>query len=87
MKNKAIGACRYLIRHVPDFQECLYLIFCKNGVKTFAFFVASLLEFGLFVFAYSAKVSLPILLLHHVLRMRYNLTKVSQVIIHKRDLT
>ena len=38
-----------------------------------AFFVASLLEFGLFVFAYSAKVSLPILLLHHVQRMRYNL--------------
>lgn len=21
----------------PSFRECLYLMFCKNGVKTFAF--------------------------------------------------
>ena len=60
MKNEAIGACRYLIQHALHFQECPYLMFCKNGVKIFAFFIASLLEFGLFVFAYSAKVSLPI---------------------------
>lgn len=37
MKNKAIGACRYLIRHALHFRECLYLMFCKNGVKTFAY--------------------------------------------------
>ena len=37
MKNKAIGACRYLIRHAPHFRECLYLMFCKNGVNTFAY--------------------------------------------------
>ena len=41
---QAIGACRYLIRHALHFRECLYLMFCKNGVKTFAFFFASFLD-------------------------------------------
>lgn len=45
-----------LLNTALHFQECPYLMFCKNGVKTFAFFIASLLEFGLFVFAYSAGV-------------------------------